>query len=226
MCTGQEFRAKKVQDLMERKGVTYSPTQNETKASTSERAILTIRQKLARYFTYQEDYSYLPVLQDIAYSYNHTYHRTIGFAPAEVNDNNQEEVRLSTFLARQKTDKSPPRQKKHFKFKTGDYVRISHLKTIFTRAYGETFTGELFVISKRYHRGTLPVYRLRDMQNEEIKGTFYESEIQKVNIDPNKLWKIDKIFKSRGKGANKEFFVRWKYFPKKFDSWINANEVQ
>jgi hypothetical protein len=47
-------------------------------------------------------------------------------------------------------------------------------------------------VYKSYHRGTLPIYRLQDMQQEEIKGTFYESELQKVDIDPNETWKIEK----------------------------------
>ena len=79
--------------------VWYFPTQNETKASTSERAIKTIKTKLYRYFTYKDNYSYLAVLQSIGDSYNKTHHRTIGVIPADVNENNAEEVRLSTYFA-------------------------------------------------------------------------------------------------------------------------------
>ncbi|XP_052814229.1 uncharacterized protein LOC128241339 [Mya arenaria] len=86
---GQEFKAKLVQDHMRKFDVHYFPTQNETKASTSERAILTIKQKLHRYFTDKDNYNYLPVLQDIADSYNNTYHRTITMRPADVKNNNR-----------------------------------------------------------------------------------------------------------------------------------------
>lgn len=97
--SGQEFRAKVVQDLMKKNSVRYFPTQNERKASTSERAILTIKSKLSRYFTYKDEFSYLPVLQDIAESYNKTYHRTIGMKPADVKQDNKEQVRLATYFA-------------------------------------------------------------------------------------------------------------------------------
>lgn len=97
--SGQEFRAKTVQSLMQENEVHFFPTQNETKASTSERAILTIKQKIYRYFTYTNDYTYLPVLQSIAESYNRTYHRTIDMAPADVKGTNQEEVRIATYFA-------------------------------------------------------------------------------------------------------------------------------
>jgi len=188
---------------MKQNNVRYFPTQNETKASTSERAILTIKMRLRRWFTYKEDYAYLPVLQAFADSYNHTFHRTIGMAPASVNHNNEMEVRLSTYFARNnKRVKTNPRLRP-FKYKVGDNVRITHLRKTFTRAYDETFTREPFKISKRYYRGTLPVYRLKDMMNEDIKGTFYQSELQKIDIDPDQYWKVDKVLKRRGKGKNR-----------------------
>lgn len=223
---GQEFRALMVRELMDKLNILYSPTQNETKASVSERAILTIKNRLYRYFAYKENYEYLSVLQNIAESYNNTFHRTIGTAPTDVNISNAEEVRLATYFSRMKADKKyPSTKRKHFKFKVGDYVRISHLRNMFTRAYDETYTGELFRVSKRYFRGTIPVYRLKDMNEEDIKGTFYQSELQKVDYDPNQLWKLERILKSRGRGDNKQYLVKWKHYPSKFNSWIRASDV-
>jgi len=133
--SGQEFKAKKVQDLMKREEILYFPTQNETKASTSERAILTIKTRLNCYFSYEDTATYLPVLQDVADSYNHTYHRTIRMRPADVKDSNQEEVRIATYLAQNPKNSTVDKKLKPFNFKIGAYVRISHLKTAFTRAY-------------------------------------------------------------------------------------------
>ena len=84
---------------MAKRDIIYFPTQNETKAYVSERAIKTIKTKLYRYFTHKDEYCYLPILQSIAYSYNHTYHKTIDMTPANVKDNNEVEARLSTYLA-------------------------------------------------------------------------------------------------------------------------------
>ena len=222
---GQEFNAKVVQTLMEKRDIMYFPTQNETKASVSERAIKTIKTKLYRYFNYKDEYSYLPILQSIAYSYNHTYHRTIGMTPASVKDDNEEEARLPTYFAQNPRSNKPNIKLRPFKYKINDYVRISHLKTVFTRAYDETYSGDVFRIYKRYHRGALPIYRLQDLQQEEIKGTFYESELQKIDYDLAQPFKIDKITKTRGKGKAKQHFVQWKYYPKKFNSWIKATDL-
>ncbi|XP_053392046.1 uncharacterized protein LOC128554760 [Mercenaria mercenaria] len=222
----QEFRAKSVQDLMKKYNVLYSPTQNETKASTSERAVLTLKSRIMRYLAYKDNYTYLPSLSAISKSYNTTYHRTIGTTPASVKDANQEEVRLATYFAQNPRKGKISAKLKPFKFKIGDYVRITYLSNAFTRAYDQTYSGEVFRVSKSYHRGTLPVYRLNDLQDEEIKGTFYESEMQKVNYDPDQSFKVDRIIKTKGKGQNKQYLVQWKYYLKKFKSWVKANDLQ
>ena len=219
---GQEFNAKIVQQLVQKYEIKYFPTQNETKASVSERAIKTIKTKIYRYFTYTENHIYLPILQDVASSYNHTYHRTIGTTPADVNTKNEEEVRLATYFARQQQNKKYPvsKQKRPFKFKVNQYVRISVEKKLFTRQYDMTYSGEVFQVSKRYFRGTIPVYRLKELLGEEIRGTFYQSELQNVEVSPDQFWKVETVLKRRGKGRNKQYFVKWKYYPSKFNSWV------
>ena len=71
-------------------------------------------------------------------------------------------------------------------------------------------------------RGGLPIYRLKDFHDEEIKGTL---ELQKVDANDDDLWKVEKILKAKGKGNNKHYFVKWLHWPKKFNSWISARGV-
>ena len=211
---------------MNKHDVLFMPTQNETKASVSERAIKTIKMRIIRYLNYKDDYNYLPVLQDIADSYNKTYHRTIGMSPADVKNRKEEEVRLSTYMSQNPKNSEMRIKLKPYKFKVGDHVRISHLRNIFSREYDETYTGEVFKIWRRYHRGTLPVYRLQDLAGEEITGSFYQSELQKIDYNPNQIFKIEKVLKTRGKGRNKQYYIRWKFYPKKYDSWVKAQDIQ
>ena len=79
------------------------------------------------------------------------------------------------------------RKKQHFRFYVGDRVRITHLKNIFKREYDDKWTGEVFTVSERYHRGPLPIYRLVDYNNDEIQGTFYQSELQKIDLNDDDL---------------------------------------
>jgi hypothetical protein len=48
---------------------------------------------------------------------------------------------------------------------------------MFTREYDEKWTGEIFKVAQRIMHGGLPIYRLKDFHDEEIKATFYQSDI-------------------------------------------------
>lgn len=220
---GQEFRAREVQRVLKRYNIRHLFAWSESKAAASERVLKTIKTKLYRYFTYRQSYEYVDKLQSFADSYNHTKHRTIDMEPADVTKNNSEAVRLATYFARNRDTKV--RKKWRFKFKVGDRVRITHVRNIFTREYDEKWTGEIFTVASRFWRDTVPVYRLKDYNGEDITGTFYQSELQKVDLREDDMWKIEKILKTRGKGRNKQYFVKWLYWPKKFNSWINATGV-
>jgi len=74
-------------------------------------------------------------------------------------------------------------------------VRISHLKTEFQRSYQEQFTTEIFKVYRRYLTQGLPIDELRDFQNKEIRGSFYQSELQKIYKDQDALWYVDKIIR-------------------------------
>ena len=78
-------------------------------------------------------------------------------------------------------------KKRFFKYSLNQYVRVSHVKGAVTRAYDQTYFGEIFQISKKYYRENLSVYRLRDLQGEEVKGTWYESELLHLEIYLDKL---------------------------------------
>jgi hypothetical protein len=77
------------------------------------------------------------------------------------------------------------------------------------KEYNEKWTGEIFKVTHRIMRGGLPIYRLKDFHDEEIKGTFYQSELQKVDVRDDDIWKIEKILKTKGKGNNKQYFIKW-----------------
>jgi hypothetical protein len=85
---------------------------------------------------------------------------------------------------------------------------------MFTREYDEKWTGEIFKAAQRIMHGGLPIYRLKDFHDEEIKGTFYQSELQKVDVRDDDIWKIEKILKKKGKGNNKQYVIKWLHWPK------------
>nr|XP_034315977.1 uncharacterized protein LOC117685641 [Crassostrea gigas] len=167
-------------------------------------------------------------------SINETPNRSLnGRTPASVNAENESEVRLDAYLVRRKAQKKPPILKKSSKrkrtpytFKIGDQVRISHLRRQFQRDYDQTFTEEIFIVSHRFVSQGIPIYKIKDMMNDPIQGSFYASELQKVSKDEQIQWRTEKIIRKRKVRGKPEVLVRWLGWPKKFDSWIPEVDVK
>ena len=76
------------------------------------------------------------------------------------------------------------------KFKIGDKVRISKFKrNVFDKGYTPNWTEEMFTIDKIQHTNPI-TYKLKDLNNEEIQGSFYEAELLKAIQD---VFRIDKV---------------------------------
>ena len=76
------------------------------------------------------------------------------------------------------------------KFKVGDKVRISKCKRkVFDKGYTPKWTEEIFLVDKIKHANPI-TYKLKDLNNEEIKGSFYEHELLKAKQD---VFRIEKV---------------------------------
>ena len=124
-----------------------------------------------RYVTHSKRYRYVDVLQDLVHSYNCTYHSSIGMAPASVNVKNERLVRQKLFHNHQ--------EKPKWRFDIGQRVIISKRKQAFEKGYFPGWSEEIFIISKKFP--TTPfTYAIKDVADEEIKGRFYEPELQLI----------------------------------------------
>lgn len=167
-------------------------------------------------------------------SINETPNRSLnGRAPASVDAENESEVRLNAYLVRRKAQKkrlnikkSSKRKRTAYTLKIGDQVRISHLRRQFQRDYDQTFTEEIFIVSYRFVSQGIPIYKIKDMMNEPIQGSFNASDLQKVSKDEQTQWRIEKIIRKRKVRGKPEVLVRWLGWPKKFDSWIPEIDVK
>ena len=88
------------------------------------------------------------------------------------------------------------------------------------------WSREFFIIADRFWKGQIPKYKLKDFANEEISGSFYENELQKIQADDETIYIIDKIVGRRTRNGRREVLIHWLGWPSKFDSYIPANEVQ
>ena len=69
-------------------------------------------------------------------------------------------------------------------------------------------------------------YHLCDLDGEDIKGTFYEAELQLVDYLAQGSFEIEKVIEKRGCGKKEEVLVKWKGWPEKFNSWILTSDLQ
>ena len=113
------------------------------------------------------------------------------------------------------------------KYKVGDLVCVSRAKLVFKKAYESGWTLELFRILRISTERQPPVYTLEDLDGEPIEGFFYEEELSRVEKDLNTAsFQIDEILNTKGKGKNKTYFISWKGYPNKFNSWVSANNLK
>ena len=235
---GMEFRARDVNKYLKSQNIHHVYALNtETKANYAERLIKTLKHKLFRYMMKRRTQRYVDVLQDMVQSYNHTVHRSLGQAPASITQDTEGESRLQQYLLRTvkskkatiKSKKKPTVKSKkpdRYKFKLGQTVRLSHVRSLFDREYSQKWTGEIFKINTRYRREGVPVYTIVSWDDEPVDGTFYEPEMQAIRVDDSTEYHIEEILKRRVRNKRKEVLVRWLHWPKKYDSWIPEAEVQ
>ena len=204
---GREFYNKDVKDLVE----LYS-TENEEKSSIVERWIRTIKEKMWKYFTDNNTYNYMNVLPELVEDYNNTVHSSIKMTPIDASkEENELTVWRNLYPDRYKINNLTP------KFSVGDEVRITKKKKVFEKGYTTRWTEEIFKIKEI--QNTDPItYKSEDLQGEEIKGTFYEPELQKTE---QQIYRIEKIIK---KEKNK-LLVKWKGYSDKFNSWVNNKDL-
>ena len=147
---------------------------------------------------------YIDKLGYIVNEYNNTYHRTIKMKPVNVKDDAYIEF-------------SKKFNDKDFKFKVGDYVRISKYKNTFAKGYVPNWSEEFCVIKKV--KNTVPwTYVISDLKGKEIVAMFYEKELQKRN---EQKFRIEKVIKKKGD----KLYVKWKGYDSSFNSWIDKKDI-
>ena len=110
------------------------------------------------------------------------------------------------------------RRKIPFAFKKEDHVHISQIAEKFEKGTNKKWTREIFKVRQLFQRFRIKKYRLMDLKGEEVNGTFYEGELQKVSYVEDKFLEVEKVLNKRGRGNKEESLVKWKGWPDKFNT--------
>jgi hypothetical protein len=221
---GKEFWNKDVKAVLDEFDIvhffTHSP---DVKAALVERFNRTFKSRLYRYLTRESSESYLDVLQDLVDSYNLTIHSAINRTPASVKETNVREVwehQFGDLL------KDTERSKQTTKFKVGDTVRITKNKVAFNKGYLANWSEEVFTVDRVVFRRPV-VYKLKDLEGEDIKGVFYGPELQLVSGYDSEVLKTDVLReKVNKKTGEKEVLIHYRGYPKDSLKWIAEKDLE
>ena len=96
-------------------------------------------------------------------------------------------------------------------------ILISKYKNIFAKGYTPSWSEEVFVLNEV--QNAVPwTYLINDLNGEEIKGIFYEKELQKTD---QKEFRIKKVIKKKGN----KLYVKWNGYDNSFNSWIDKKDI-
>ena len=163
---GCEFYNKVFKNWLKDEGIEMYSTYNEGKSVVAERFIRTLKNKLYKHVTSVGKNVYYDVLDDIVEKYNGTINRSIGMKPIDVKSDDK-----AVYVEES--------NKKSIRFSVGDRVRISKFKNIFAKGYTPNWIKDIFVVNKV--KNTVPwTYELKDLNGEDIIGSFYDRELQRT----------------------------------------------
>ena len=212
---GREFYNRDVAELLKKNNIEIYSTNNDEKCSVVERWNRTIKTQLWRYFSANGTQKYTDILQALIHKYNSTKHRSIGMTPTDARKpSNYQQVFKNLYLEKVKSRNIEP------KYKVGDKVRISVKKDLFEKGFTINWSDKIYCVTQVLN--TLPpTYRIKD-DREEIKGTFYEQELQKTTEN---TFRIEKVLRWKKQDGERIARVKWKGYDSSYNSWVPEREI-
>ena len=148
---------------------------------------------------------YLEILPKILKQYNNTKHSSVKMTTVEASKKKNE----GTVYFNLYSDMEPLPSKT--KFKVGDKVQISkYERKTFDKGYTPNWTEEVFIVDKIQYTNPI-TYKLKDLNDEEIKRSFSEPELLKAKQDVFRIYKV-----IRRDYKKKQALVKWKGYSDDF----------
>ena len=74
-------------------------------------------------------------------------------------------------------------------------------------------------------KNTVPVtYSLKDHDDDTIKGSFYESELQ-ICDKSDGIYPIERVIRTRRYRGRTQYLVKYIGYPDSFNSWVDQNDL-
>ena len=221
---GGEFTGNAFQEVIKEYDIWHLLAYGPHKAALVERVNKTIENRLYKYFYEKQTHNFVSVIDSIVASYNATIHGFIGMPPEAVNAQNSHELYDKVYIpilvkwSHEKVTQS---------FAKGDLVRLTRAQKPFARGFTPKLTEEIFRVINVILSHP-PRYKVADLNNSIIQGSFYTEELRKINIqDPDKIvYKIEKVLKTKKVKGKNYSYVSWLGYDKSFRTWISTSEIK
>ena len=194
------------------------------KAAPTERAILTLKQRLYKIMAAEKTFIWTDKLDLLLKAFNNSVNRTLGMTPnqAILPKNRSLVFYRSVILPTTKiTSLKPPQSV----YRIGQIVRIL-LQQPFGKSYVGNYSQVLYKVYKKALKGGVFVYYLNELLTEEpVTGSFYAEELQPVTLkkDPAKI--ISKIHSFRLKDHVEEVQVTYANDPQHRRRWVPYSDL-
>ena len=207
------FFPKEMLKFFENSNVKIYHTYSNLKAVIIERFNRSLRELMMKSFVKNNNTVWYNILHELIKTYNNRYHHTIKMKPIDVNKSNEKYIK-NNFYTYDVTNKMP-------KFEINDLVRISlKRRELFDKPSANIkWSEELFKIHS-IDKSNIITYKIKDSNNEIIKGIFYEKELQKTRNDSDE-YIIEKVLKTN----KNKIYVKWRGYNSSFNSWIDKNSA-
>jgi hypothetical protein len=218
---GGEYWNAEFGKFLKKNNIGHYSTYGDSKCVVAERFNRTIKTWIWKYFTAKHTRNWVNILDEINDYYNQQKHRSIGMKPIDaIKKENYQKVFDKLYgETLHEMINAPPEKPK---FDVDDVVRVGRIKETFEKGFHDTFTRETFKVNEVLP--TYPItYRLVDMKNKPIEGSFYTAELLKTK-EPE-FYEIDNIVKEKTVKGKKKYLVHWLGWPKAYDSWLDADEL-
>lgn len=181
---GKEFYNSEMTAFLEKHDIIRYSTHGDSKAVMIERFNRTLKTEMWKRFTELETFKWIAMLDSLLNWYNNKPHLGIGkWTPYSAS-------RWPDFLEQQAARPcQQPRDPPLINFNIGDKVRVSRLKGQFGKGYTANWSKEEFLVIgiRRSLCGDPSMFYLQDDTGEDIKGGFYEQELQLIRY-PDMHW--------------------------------------
>ena len=212
---GKEFYNKHMDEWIKENNIIRYSTYGEHKSAVVERFNRTLKEKMWKRFTAENTRNWINMLDKLINKYNNTVHSTIKMTPTEASKPENKFKVLNNHGYLQHQQLNP-------KFEVGDRVRISRVKAVFEKGYLPNWSEEIYEITEVKQTNPF-TYNLKDLNGEDIAGSFYGDELQKTNQD---VYRIEKIIRKKKINGIEHGLVKWLGYDEKYNSWEPMSEIE